>query len=172
MRPSTLNAVLFSVILGLAVGVGIFTFVYARGASYLTNDPAACANCHVMDEYYDAWLKGSHHSVAVCNDCHTPHTFVAKYMTKASNGFWHSFAFTTGNFPDPLRIKPGNHAVTEATCRSCHAPIVAAIDPGPHQTGTGSTNPASRDPGDRAHAGADESISCIRCHRSVGHFVR
>lgn len=33
---------------GLAVGVGGYTFVYARGASYLTNDPAACANCHVI----------------------------------------------------------------------------------------------------------------------------
>jgi hypothetical protein len=28
---------------GLAAGVGGYTFIYARGASYLTNDPKACA---------------------------------------------------------------------------------------------------------------------------------
>jgi cytochrome c nitrite reductase small subunit len=32
--------------LGLAVGLGAYTFVYARGYAYLSNDPAACANCH------------------------------------------------------------------------------------------------------------------------------
>lgn len=162
MRASTLNAVLFSTVLGLALGIGIFTFIYAKGASYLTNDPNACANCHVMDQHFDAWLKASHHAVAVCNDCHTPHNFVGKYMTKASNGFWHSFAFTTGDFPDPLRIKPHNLEVTEQACRHCHEDIVAAIVAGPHLTGSG-------------HAGRAEeagAVSCVRCHRTVGHWVR
>ena len=34
---------------GLAAGVGAYTFGYARAASYLTDDPKACANCHVME---------------------------------------------------------------------------------------------------------------------------
>ena len=46
------------VVVGLALGVGASTFVYARGASYLTNDPAACVNCHVMREQY-GWIAGS-----------------------------------------------------------------------------------------------------------------
>jgi len=50
---------------GIAVGLGLFTFVYAKGWSYLTNDPKACANCHVMTEQYEGWLKASHRSVAV-----------------------------------------------------------------------------------------------------------
>ena len=41
--------------LGAVVGLGLYTFVYARGASYLGNDPAACVNCHVMTEQYDGW---------------------------------------------------------------------------------------------------------------------
>lgn len=163
MKPGTLNVLFFCTVLGLAIGVGAFTFIYAKGHSYLTNDPAACANCHVMDAYYDAWLKGSHHAVAVCNDCHTPHNFVGKYATKASNGFWHSFAFTTGDFPDPLRIKPHNRNITEETCRHCHQEIVAAIDTGPHMVGTGDT-PGKKD--------SDETLSCIRCHNKVGHWVR
>jgi len=117
-----------ALILGLAAGLGAYTFLYAKGASYLTNDPAACANCHVMREHYDAWVKSSHRAVAVCNDCHTPHALLPKYATKASNGFWHSFAFTTGRFPDPLRIKPRSREVTEGACRGCHGDVVAAIE--------------------------------------------
>ena len=60
------------VVAGLAVGIGGYTFVYARGASYLTNDPAACANCHIMREQYDGWTAGSHRAAAACNYCHTP----------------------------------------------------------------------------------------------------
>jgi cytochrome c nitrite reductase small subunit len=138
-----------SVAIGVAVGIGGFTFAYAKGASYMTDDPAACANCHVMNEQYDGWLKSSHHTVAVCNDCHTPHGFVGKYAAKALNGWHHSVAFTSGDFHEPIQIGPRNRAVTEQRCRTCHQPIVQAID---------------------AHA-ADSGgeISCIRCHSDVGH---
>jgi cytochrome c nitrite reductase small subunit len=146
MRPA-LVAVVFASPLGLAAGLGGYTFVYARGASYLTNDPAACANCHVMKDYHEAWLRSSHRSVAVCNDCHTPHGLLPKYATKASNGFWHSFAFTSGRFPDPLRIKPRNRIIAERSCRDCHGDVVDAMD-GPHQ---------------------GEGLSCVRCHGAVGH---
>jgi cytochrome c nitrite reductase small subunit len=142
------------VLLGMAIGIGAFTFVYAKGASYLGHDPAACANCHIMSEHYAAWTKSSHHAVAGCNDCHAPHDLVGKYMTKARNGFWHSFYFTTGRFPDPLRITPKNHEVTEHACRYCHEAVTDAIDHG-------------------TQAGSDaEEISCVRCHKYVGHLVR
>ena len=65
------------ILAGIAIGIGGFTFVYARGYSYLTNDPAACANCHIMKEHFAAWSKSSHRAVATCNDCHTPHELVA-----------------------------------------------------------------------------------------------
>ena len=61
----------FGLALGAAAGVGAYTFIYARGAPYLTNDPNACVNCHVMREQYDGGGKSSHRAVAVCNDCHT-----------------------------------------------------------------------------------------------------
>ena len=158
---------------GVAAGIGIFTFGYAKGASYLTNDPSACANCHIMSEHFAAWQKGSHKS-ASCNDCHTPHNFLGKYVTKARNGFWHSFYFTTGRYPDPLRITERNRQVTEGTCRYCHQPVVDAIEP--------SLASARLAKPDVVHAGAallargsgqsDREISCIRCHKYVGHFVR
>lgn len=138
------------VAVGVAVGGGLFTFVYAKGASYLTNDPKACANCHIMRDHYEAWVRSSHRSVATCNDCHTPPGLVAKYLTKAENGFFHSLNFTTGDFPDPLRIKPRNRNVTELACRQCHAPIVEAIE---------------------AHRHGD-TLSCLKCHADVGHPLR
>lgn len=150
-RPhwETLLIIAISVTAGVAVGLGGFTFVYAKGGSYLQNDPAACVNCHIMNEQYTAWYKSSHRSVAVCNDCHAPHDFLGKYMTKASNGFWHSFGFTTGRFPDPIRIKPANLEITEKACRGCHSAVVHAI--GAEQSGT-------------------DGLSCVRCHDSVGHM--
>jgi cytochrome c nitrite reductase small subunit len=153
MRPAAALALLAAGLSGAAVGIGGFTFGYARGASYLTNDPAACANCHVMSAHYAAWLQSSHRAVATCNDCHAPHTLLGKYAVKARNGFFHSLAFTTGDHPDPLRITTANRAVTERACRDCHAEVTDAIDlHGPQAT--------------------DAATSCARCHTAVGHWVR
>jgi cytochrome c nitrite reductase small subunit len=136
-----------ALILGVAIGLGLFTFVYAKGDAYLGNDPAACANCHVMNEHYAAWRKSSHHAVAVCNDCHAPPGGLEKYWVKAVNGFNHSYAFTTGDFVEPIRITAKNREVTEAQCRRCHEDIVSTM-------------------------GHVEDMSCIRCHDAVGHRVR
>jgi cytochrome c nitrite reductase small subunit len=164
MRPWALAA---AILIGTAAGLGAFTFGYARGYSYLTNDPAACANCHIMWEHHDAWAKGSHHAVATCNDCHTPHNLVGKYIVKARNGFWHSFYFTTGTYPDPIRITARNHEVTEHACRYCHAEITEAIDHGPGTVSSGDGQAAADGGGH-----SSEPISCVRCHRYVGHWVR
>lgn len=149
LSPFTLVAVAASALIGIAAGVGGFTFFYAKGAAYMQDDPATCANCHVMNDQYNNWLRSSHRSVAVCNDCHTPEGFFAKYLHKARNGWHHSTAFTSGDFHEPIAIGPLNKAVTEAKCRSCHKPIVDTID---------------------AHAeGEARELSCIRCHWRVGH---
>jgi nitrate/TMAO reductase-like tetraheme cytochrome c subunit len=58
--------IVLGVLIGIAAGIGSYTFIYAKGYSYLGHDPAACANCHVMGDYYAAWLKGPHRSVAAC----------------------------------------------------------------------------------------------------------
>src|SRR5262249_38226243 len=149
MKSRTIAGIIVGIGIGAAFGIGGYTFIYAKGSSYLTNNPAACANCHIMREHYDGWLKSSHRSVATCNDCHTPPGIISKYATKASNGFWHSFAFTSGRFPEPIRIKPQKREVTENACRKCHADITVAID---------------------GHNPKGERSSCVRCHSSVGHL--
>jgi cytochrome c nitrite reductase small subunit len=146
-RPAV---VIVALCVGLVAGIGGYTFVYARGYSYLTNDPAACANCHIMRDHLAAWTRSSHANVAACNDCHTPPGTIAKYMTKAENGFWHSFYFTTGRYPDPLRITRRNHEVTELTCRKCHAELTSSID--------------------LVHDSGPSALQCTKCHNEVGHL--
>lgn len=138
------------VAMGVAIGGGLYTFIYARGVSYLSDNPASCANCHIMQDHFDAWHKSSHRAVATCNDCHTPPGFVAKYANKARNGFFHSLYFTTGDFPDPLRITPANREVTEQACRECHGEITHGIEAHPRQ----------------------ERLACLQCHGDVGHPLR
>ncbi|HYG68722.1 MAG TPA: cytochrome c nitrite reductase small subunit [Anaeromyxobacteraceae bacterium] len=140
----TIPALAIAASIGLAVGVGGYAFVYAKGSSYLGNDPATCANCHVMERHFEAWQQSSHHAVATCNDCHTP-AGVMKYVVKAENGFHHSMAFTLGGYPENIRARPESAAVVEGQCRHCHADLVASM----------------------THGG---EVSCIRCHDSVGHL--
>lgn len=136
--------------LGIPLGLGLFVFVYARGTSYLSDQPSACANCHIMNDQYDGWQKSSHKAVAGCNGCHTPPGTLGKYSAKALNGFLHSFAFTTGQFPDPIRIKDYNRRITEQACRHCHAGMSDSID-GTHRLKT------------------DQKLNCTKCHAEVGH---
>ena len=143
-------AISVALLVGVAAGLAGYTFIYAKGYSYLTNNPAACTNCHVMQAQYDAWMKSSHHSVATCNDCHTPHNLAGKYAVKANNGFWHSFYFTTGWYPDTIEITKFDHKIAEGACRRCHEEITSAID------------------GNVIH-GEAQGLECTRCHNSVGH---
>lgn len=144
MRSSALAAIG----VGIALGAVLFTLGFAEAGSYLGDDPASCANCHIMRGQYEGWVRSSHRAVAVCNDCHAPHALVPKYAVKALNGVRHSVAFTFGGFPEPIRITPLNRAVTEAQCRMCHAEIAHGID-----------RPAA----------AREEVACMRCHSEVGH---
>ncbi|MDZ4796678.1 MAG: cytochrome c nitrite reductase small subunit [Bryobacteraceae bacterium] len=148
-KSGSVAPVLLAAILGVLAGLGLFTFGYARGSSYLTNDPKACANCHVMEEQFQSWTKSSHGKVAVCNDCHTPPGLIGKYSTKALNGFFHSLAFTTQQFPDQIQITGRNHRVAEKSCLKCHEQVVDQIR------------------GTRPHG---HDVSCIQCHSRVGHM--
>jgi len=136
---------------GMFTGLGLFTFGYGQGASYMSSDPTACINCHVMQAHYDSWQHSSHHHVANCNDCHLSHHPVGKWITKADNGFFHSLAFTTGVFEEPIKIKPRNSVVTQNACLHCHSDLVNHMLP--------------------VERGGD-MLSCVHCHTDVGHALR
>ena len=145
-------------LVGTTLGTGVYTFVQAKGYSYLSNDPAVCVNCHVMREQYDGWARGPHHAQATCNDCHLPHqSALAALYVKASNGFRHSKAFTLQNFAEPIRMVPSNASVLEDNCLRCHGEMVDSI------TARGTLGPAE------GMRGATDLHGCVRCHADVGH---
>src|SRR5262245_39542068 len=144
-------------LVGIMLGVGGYTFYYADGASYLSNDPRACVNCHIMREQYDGWQKAGHHAVATCNDCHVPHEFIGKWLTKALNGFHHSRSFTFQDFHEPIQIRPVNLEVLNRNCIHCHGEFTSDIrmDAGADYSG-------------RVHD-KTKTMDCVRCHELVGH---
>lgn len=152
-KPSgfRLLALATAIAVGVLGGLGVFTMGYGNGLSYLTTDPKACVNCHIMQDHFDAWVQSSHRQVATCGDCHLPHDFIGKWFTKADNGFFHALAFTTGNFHEPIQIKPRNRRVTQGACLSCHSELVNALLPAEH--------------------GGDMQL-CVHCHSDVGHAGR
>ncbi|MDR7522645.1 MAG: cytochrome c nitrite reductase small subunit [Armatimonadota bacterium] len=145
MRPWSLLGLALTALAGLVVGLGAYTFVYGKGYSYLLDDPAACANCHIMRDNYDAWTVATHRTVT-CNECHVPGAAPARYLSKARNGFFHSYAFT---FEDVqvIRIRTGNQRVLQANCQGCHEGVVMHVQP----------------------PGAEPVKFCFDCHRGVGH---
>ena len=139
---------LLSVLVGVLAGLGIFTLLYAEGLSYLSSDPAACANCHIMWPQYEGWQKASHHTSATCVDCHLPHDFIGKYTAKAVNGYHHSKGFTFQDFHEPIQIKGNNARILQANCLRCHEQLVHDM------------LAAQPRPGD---------VECVHCHATVGH---
>src|SRR5512138_2506387 len=123
--PSRLLRTALVLMVGVALGLGGFTLVYAKGYSYLLDDPAACVNCHIMRDNMSSWTASSHKTVT-CNGCHTPHQLVPKYLTKAEHGVAHSWAFTFGN-PQVIQIKQRSLDVVERNCVDCHSAMVSNL---------------------------------------------
>lgn len=152
LLPLGTLGVLLAISVGILTGIGSYTFTYAEGFSYFSTDPAACANCHIMQPQYESWARSGHHAAAGCVDCHLPHDLVPKYIAKAENGYHHSKGFTFQDFHEPIMIKPGNSQILQDSCLRCHGDFV-------HEMVGGSTT-------------AEGAVQCVHCHRAVGHGPR
>ena len=151
-RGSVQVGLVAAIAMGLVGGLGAFTFRYAEGLSYLSSDPRACVNCHIMRDEYASWQHGVHHATATCVQCHLPHDFVGKWLAKGVNGWNHSKAFTLQDFPEPIRIGPKNARILQENCIACHAAMVSELVRG-----------STTDP---------DAVLCVQCHRGVGHGAR
>jgi cytochrome c nitrite reductase small subunit len=135
------------VMLGLLVGLALATFRVSEAAAYLSDDPRACINCHIMRPEYTSWQHSSHARTASCNDCHVPHTSqFAKYAYKARDGSRHSFMFTFRLEPQVIKASPSAEKVIEANCKRCHEAQLS-----------------------RAHLLLSSGRRCIDCHRELPH---
>jgi cytochrome c nitrite reductase small subunit len=145
-KPFWARATLLAMV-GVIVGLGIFTFVYADGFSYLSSDPESCANCHIMQDAYEGWSHSSHKEVAVCADCHAPHNVLGKYAVKGINGVNHTVAFTFNTNTDPIQITSFNRQIVQDQCVYCHKELVQPI----------------------SYESGEHPTDCLRCHARVGH---
>jgi cytochrome c nitrite reductase small subunit len=140
---------------GMLFGLAIFLFIISNAASYLSDKPETCINCHVMNEQYTSWRHSSHREWANCNDCHVPHDYmVRKYFFKAMDGMRHSTIFTMRAEPQVIRIRePGKKVVLE-NCIRCHQKLVGNVD-------LAGLNPEA--------IGHGAGKFCWECHREVPH---
>jgi cytochrome c nitrite reductase small subunit len=152
----------------LLVYSSIFTFVLAlitfgylvsasKALSYLSKDPLACINCHVMNSQYATWQHSSHRRAATCVDCHLPtESMVDKYMAKARDGWNHSVAFTFNSYEQNIQISDDGANRVQANCIACHAQLTETIVSNRDRYHDFNGIPAS----DR---------KCWECHREVPH---
>jgi cytochrome c nitrite reductase small subunit len=138
-----------ALLLGILLGIGLYIFRYAEGLSYLSTDPKACMNCHIMRPEFDSWQKSSHHGSAACVDCHLPHGFIQKYIAKSDNGYRHSKGFTLQDFHEPIMITPRNSKNLQANCLRCHETMVHGLGP--------------------VTVEKSQAVLCVHCHQGVGH---
>ncbi|MBL8086955.1 MAG: cytochrome c nitrite reductase small subunit [Chthonomonas sp.] len=133
--------------LGAFSGMAVYVANISQAASYLSDDPEACINCHIMTPQYASWQHSSHARVASCNDCHVPHDSVLrKYYFKAMDGGRHSAMFTLRMEPQVIKAREESVKVIQANCMRCHT--------------------------DQVHGATTEaafSRNCTECHREVPH---
>jgi cytochrome c nitrite reductase small subunit len=135
--------------LGVFAGLGVTTIHVSRALSYMSDAPETCMNCHVMTQAYETWNHSSHRNVAVCNDCHVPHTsLVETYAFKAEDGLRHSKVFTLRQEPQVIQLSAGAIPVVQENCLRCHQALVGDI------------HLRAWKPGDNR---------CWDCHREVPH---
>ncbi len=134
---------------GAVIGMGFYVGRISNAVSYISDDPKACINCHIMGPEYATWQHSSHARVAVCNDCHVPHTsLAAKYYFKAKDGMRHSTLFTLRMEKQVISAIPESKRVIQENCIRCHANTV-----------------------DGASAPINQPFArmCTDCHREVPH---
>ncbi|OIQ27548.1 MAG: cytochrome c nitrite reductase small subunit [Bacteroidetes bacterium MedPE-SWsnd-G2] len=108
-------------LIAVIVGMGMFMAREAEVISYMSDDPQACVNCHVMTPVYNSWMHSSHREWTNCNDCHVPHdNVISKYYFKAKDGLYHSYVFTLENEPDVIFMREESQKVVQDNCIRCH----------------------------------------------------
>lgn len=115
-----------AIIGGVVGGLVCYTAYMARLHSYLSDDPSACVNCHIMTPYYETWRHSSHALWTNCNDCHVPHdNAFQKYAFKAKDGLYHSAIFTLRMEPTAIRPREESYEVIMNNCVRCHTDLNA-----------------------------------------------
>lgn len=125
--PEEWNKVVI-ILSGIFIGLALVIFYISNAASYMSDNPKTCVNCHVMYSQYASWAHSSHYRITNCNDCHVPHNNVInKYFFKAKDGLRHASMFTLRLEPQVIQIKEAGINVVQNNCKRCHADLISMV---------------------------------------------
>lgn len=113
-----------------AVALGMFGYLVdkSKALSYMSSDPKACINCHVMHTQYATWQHSSHAQRATCVECHLPRdSFINKYIAKARDGWNHTVVFTANSYAQNIGISDDGASRVQDNCVSCHARLTQVL---------------------------------------------
>ncbi len=117
-----------AVLIGTLLGLSVLLTLTSNAAAYLSDDPKACINCHIMRSHYASWEHSSHARVAVCNDCHVPQdSLIRKLGFKAKDGLRHATVFTMHNEPQAFVAKPDSRRAILDNCQRCHGELTSRL---------------------------------------------
>ena len=146
---------LIPILLGVIIGLGCYVMYISKAASYLSDDPKACVNCHIMAPEYSTWFHSSHGRNTTCNDCHVPQDNIArKYYFKALDGVRHASMYALELEPQTIRILPPGQKVVQENCIRCHSDLNEVVKTAQV------TAPMAHD---------NNGKLCWDCHRDVPH---
>ncbi|MDR2904443.1 MAG: cytochrome c nitrite reductase small subunit [Helicobacteraceae bacterium] len=152
-----------SAIFALLVVIGMFSYVLSasKAFTYLSDDPKACINCHVMNTQYATWQHSAHGVADVkCNSCHLPEGGIGKLIAKAKDGFNHSKAFTFGGYGQAITMSKDGARRVQENCVTCHASLARVVIFDAKLNGDAHKFDSSTATGDRY---------CWSCHRETPH---
>ncbi|MBK6594892.1 MAG: NapC/NirT family cytochrome c [Burkholderiales bacterium] len=163
-------------VLGLAVGLGIFSVSVGIAGAYVlahTSTEEFCVSCHEMS-YNFAEYKGTIHDTnrtgvrAICTDCHVPHEpgplILAKI--KATKDLYYTYISPSIDTPEKFEAKRAvmaqrvwreMKATDSHECRSCHREDKMSVD---------LQSPKAKV---RHAKGKAEGKTCIECHFAIAH---
>jgi len=153
LQRNTKRTILVTTLFLVALVILIFATMH------FTSQPSFCSSCHEISQPVDSWRVGPHKTVT-CLDCHANPGTVG-YVTRKFQGLQEVYLHLTNQEPDPIVANYNTQ-----TCIVCH-------------TGQNQSYPNAKNiklqPGDPlapklSHNGIlQDSISCLVCHRYVGH---
>ncbi len=111
------------------LGLGSFLLVGPPQLLAISESPAFCASCHVMEEEHTAWSHAGAHRRIRCVDCHLPNgNPLEHYVWKSIDGMKDVVFFHSGMVPDRIALSSHGAKVMQNNCIRCHAETVTQMD--------------------------------------------
>ncbi len=145
----------YYILAGTFLGLVAYGAYISKVFSYLSDDPAACINCHIMTPQFATWFHSSHRKSATCNDCHVPQDNKLRALWfKINDGIRHSTLFTVASYPQVIKIRDEGAKVVQENCTRCHSNQLSFVSIFQNTGG---------------HSSKTFGRQCWDCHREVPH---